>query len=71
MNFFRTTGQQAQVYVMGRRPVVFEAVLAQVDGKLAYWTLPELLSLERIDPDSKVHMNGEDIYIVRTKQCKS
>ena len=71
MNFFRTTGQQAQIYVMGRKPSIVDAVLAEVDGRLAYWTVAELLEFIGLDSGARAverTVNGEEIYIVRTQK---
>ena len=62
---------QRQIFAMSNKPRVYDAVLAEVDGKVAYWTVGELVGLDRAVPDKKSSMDGEDYYVVRTKRCKS
>ena len=50
------------------RPRVHDCVLAAVDGaQPAWWPVEELIKLPRTCADEKLVLNGDDVYVVRTR----
>jgi hypothetical protein len=49
---------------------IFDVVLARVDGAPeAYWTLAELVALERYGADQKILVRGEPCFVVKTRKA--